>query len=237
MSDETTARVKEIITILKQVYPNATTSLTFKSPFELLIATILAAQSTDKKVNEITPKLFSRYPNPESLANANPREVEEIIRPTGFFHQKARAIIEASQDIVEKYGGRVPDTIEELTSLRGVGRKTANVVLGSAFGKPAIIVDTHVLRIAGRLGLVDPKLSQKKEADKVEQELMKIVPREEWTQFSHMLVYLGREICTARNPKHDICPILHLCPTGLREMSIETKTVKQSENNPSLDQT
>lgn len=219
MSEEARTRVKEIIRILKQVYPNATTSLSFRSPFELLISTILAAQSTDKKVNEITPILFSRYPNPEALAKADLREVENIIRPTGFFRQKARSIIEASQDIVEKYGGEVPATMEELTSLRGVGRKTANVVLGTAFGKPAIIVDTHVLRISSRLGLVDPKLSQKKDADKVEQQLMRIVPQEDWTQFSHMLVYLGREICTARNPKHDVCPILHLCPTGLREMA------------------
>lgn len=220
MSEEARARVKEIIRILKQVYPRATTSLSFRSPFELLVATILAAQSTDKKVNEITPILFAKYPNPEALANADLREVEEIIRPTGFFRQKARAIIEASQDIVEKYGGKVPATMEELTSLRGVGRKTANVVLGTAFGKPAIIVDTHVLRISGRLGLVDQRLSQKKDADKVEQQLMEIVPQEDWTQFSHMLVYLGREICTARNPKHDVCPILHLCPTGLREMGM-----------------
>ncbi|MGB9588587.1 MAG: endonuclease III [Armatimonadota bacterium] len=220
MSEEARARVKEIIRILKQVYPSATTSLSFRSPFELLIATILAAQSTDKKVNEITPILFAKYPNPEALANANLREVEEIIRPTGFFRQKARAIIEASQDIVEKHGGEVPATMEELTSLRGVGRKTANVVLGTAFGKPAIIVDTHVLRISGRLGLVDQRLSQKKDADKVEQQLMEIVPQEDWTQFSHMLVYLGREICTARNPKHDVCPILHICPTGLREMGM-----------------
>ena len=219
MAEDTKERVKEIIRILKQTYPNARTSLNFENPFQLLIATILAAQSTDKKVNEVTATLFKKYPTPAAFANADPRELENDIHATGFFRQKTKSVIEASQDIVNVYGGKVPDTMEELTSLRGVGRKTANVVLGNAFGKPTgIVVDTHVLRVSGRLILTNPKYAEKKEADKVEQDLMEIVPKEDWTIFSHLLIFLGRDICTARNPKHDICPILHLCPYGTRRI-------------------
>jgi len=220
MHQDTKERIEEIVRILKQKYPGAKTSLNFSTPFQLLIATILAAQCTDVKVNEVTKPLFKKRPEPPDFANVDLRELEQAIRPTGFFHQKAKAIIEASQDIVSEYSGKVPDSLEELTKLRGVGRKTANVVLGSAFGKPAIIVDTHVLRVSGRLRLTDPRYAEKKEADKVEEDLMEIVPREDWTLFSHMLVALGREICAARNPKHDICPLLHLCPTGQAEMRI-----------------
>ncbi|MHB0913226.1 MAG: endonuclease III [Armatimonadota bacterium] len=207
-------RVLEIIRILKEEYPDARVSLDFKTPFQLLVATILAAQSTDKRVNQVTPALFAKYPNPEAFAAADPAELEQDIHSTGFFRQKARAIIEASQDIVNHYGGEVPRSMEELTKLRGVGRKTANVLLGNAFGIPGLVVDTHVLRVSGRLHLVDPKLSEKKDAEKVERELLKIVPEEEWTIFGHLLVFLGRDICTARNPRHEECPILHLCPTG-----------------------
>ncbi len=220
MADGTKERVREIIRRLKEAYPDERKGmLNFSNPFELLIATILAAQSTDVTVNEVTPDLFRKYPTPQALANANPSEVEQAIHRTGFFRQKTRSIMEASQDIVNEYGGKVPDSMEELTKLRGVGRKTANVVLGNAFGKPALIVDTHVLRVSGRLGLVAPKLSERKEADKVEQELMKVVPEEDWTLFSHMIVQLGRTICIARAPKHDICPVLHLCPTGKAAMA------------------
>lgn len=175
---------------------------------------MLAAQSTDKKVNEVTPALFAKYPTPEHFAVADMEELQNDIHPTGFFRQKARAILEASQDIVNEHAGMVPDTMEELTKLRGVGRKTANVVLGNAFGKPALIVDTHVLRLSGRLGLVDQVLSDRKDADKVERELMRIVPESEWTHFSNLLVFLGRDICTAKKPEHGRCPVLHLCPTG-----------------------
>ena len=214
MNDETKARVKEIIRLLKEKYPDVKPSLHFQNPWQLLISTILAAQSTDKKVNEISPSLFEKYPTPADLAGADPQDVEIIIHQTGFFRQKTRAIMEASQDIVSEYGGEVPDTMEELTKLRGVGRKTANVVLGFAFGKPAIIVDTHMLRVSGRLGLVDPKYVEKKDADKVERQLMAVLPEEDWTLFSELIVNLGRDICTARNPMHDICPVLQLCPTG-----------------------
>lgn len=219
MAEHTKSRVREIIGILKEAYPNPRKGmLNFTSPFELLIATILSAQSTDVKVNEVMQALFRKYPTPESLANANPQEVEQDIHATGFFRQKTKSIMEASQDIVNVYCGKVPDSIEQLTKLRGVGRKTANVVLGNAFSKPALAVDTHVLRVAGRLGLTDPKFAEKKDADKVEQDLMMVVPQEDWTLFSHLIVQLGRTICTARDPKHDICPILQLCPYGLRSM-------------------
>jgi len=214
MSEDASERVREIIRILKRTYPDARTSLNFDTPFQLLVATVLAAQCTDVKVNEVTKTLFPKYPTPADFANADPRELEREIRATGFFRQKARAIIEASQDVVNEYGGRLPDSLEELTKLRGVGRKTANVVLGNAFGKPAVAVDTHVLRLSGRLGLTRPEYVQKKDADKVEQDLMQVVPEEDWTLFSHLLVYLGRNICTARKPDHEICPILRLCPTG-----------------------
>ena len=218
MADDRKQRVVEIVRILRQRYPHPRTALNYENPFQLLVATILSAQSTDVKVNQITPGVFKKYPSPEAFASADPRELEQEIRATGFFRQKTRAIMEASQDIVSRFGGKVPHNMEDLTTLRGVGRKTANVILSNAFGKPAIPVDTHVLRVSGRLRLVDPRLAQKKEADKVEQELMEITPRKDWNDLSHMLIYLGREICTARNPQHDICPILHLCPTGQREI-------------------
>lgn len=217
-------RTREIIRILKQTYPNARTKLNFATPFQLLVATILSAQCTDDKVNEVTKTLFAKYRSPAEFAHTDPRELERHIRSTGFFRQKARAIIEASEDIVRLHAGTVPDSLEDLTKLRGVGRKTANVVLGNAFGKPAIAVDTHVLRVSGRLRLTDPSYAEKKEADKVEQDLMNIVPEQDWTLFSHIIIYLGREICTARKPKHDICPILHLCPTGQAEMSALPRT-------------
>jgi len=214
-------RVKEIIRILREEYPDPQKGmLNYTTPFELLIATILAAQCTDAKVNLVTKTLFKKYPTPASFAKADQRELEQEIRSTGFFRQKTRSIMEAAQDIMNEFGGEIPHTMEELTTLRGVGRKTANVVLGKAFGQPAIIVDTHVLRIAGRLHLTDAKNSEKKDADKVEQDLMRVVPRENWTLFSDLLIQLGRSICTARNPKHDICPILPLCPTGLAELDL-----------------
>jgi len=214
MADETREREGKIIAELKKAFPHAKVTLDFRTPHELLVATILAAQSTDVNVNKVTKDLFQKYPSVEAFADADPKELEHDIHSTGFFRQKTKSIIESSQDIVNHHGGKVPDTMEELTKLRGVGRKTANVVLSAAFGKSVIIVDTHCLRVSGRLGLVDPKLAEKKDADKVERELMKIVPEQDWSCFSHLMVALGRAICTARAPKHDICPVLHLCPTG-----------------------
>ncbi len=212
--------VREIIRILTETYTDPLKgTLAYTTPFELLIATILAAQSTDAKVNEVTAELFMKYPTPQHFADANLSVLEQDIHATGFFRQKARSIVAASSDIVNQYGGTAPDSMDELVKLRGVGRKTANVVLGNAYGIPSVIVDTHVLRIAGRLGFTNPEFSEKKEADKVEQDLMHIIPRECWTLFSHLLLQHGRAICTAKNPKHDICPILHLCPAGKYALS------------------
>ncbi|HAH86625.1 MAG TPA: endonuclease III [Armatimonadetes bacterium] len=214
MSEELKHRTVEIIRILTEKYPDATVTLDYDNPFQLLISTILAAQSTDVKVNEVTKTLYKKYRTPEDFANANPAELEQDIHATGFYHQKARSIIETSQDIINQFGGRVPGTMEELTNLRGVGRKTANVVLGNAFGIPGVIVDTHMLRVSARLGLVNREDAAKKNAVKVERQLMEIVPHKEWTHFSNLILFLGRDICTARTPRHTECPLLHLCPTG-----------------------
>lgn len=219
MADETKDRVRKIIAKLRRAYPDARVTLDFSSPHELLVATIMAAQSTDVNVNQVTKSLFKKYRSVEDFANADPAALEQDIHSTGFFRQKTRSIIESSQDIIDLYGGKVPDTMDELTKLRGVGRKTANVILSAAFGKPGLIVDTHVLRVSARLGLSDPTDAQKKDAVKVEQELMEVVQKEDWSCFSHVLVALGRTICAARAPKHDVCPVLHLCPTGQRAMS------------------
>lgn len=214
MTNPESERVQEIIRILRANYPDARVTLDYENPFQLLVATILAAQSTDKKVNEVTPELFRKYPTPEAFASADLAELEQDIRATGFYRQKARAIVEAAQDIVNFHEGRVPATMDELTKLRGVGRKTANVILGNVFGTPGIVVDTHMIRISGRLGLVEKRYVERKEADKIELELMQIVPEPDWTTFSHLIVALGRDICTAKNPRHGVCPILHLCPAG-----------------------
>ncbi|MHB0997885.1 MAG: endonuclease III [Armatimonadota bacterium] len=218
MNSNTGQHITEIINILKDRYGDAKCSLDFKNPFQLLVATILAAQSTDKNVNKVTPSLFAKYPSPAAFANADIEELQQDVYSTGFYKQKARSIIEASQDIVNEHNGQVPDSMEELVKLRGVGRKTANVVLGCAYGKPSMIVDTHMLRVSGRLGLVDSNLAVTKDAVKVEQALMKIIPQEHWTLFSHLIVFFGRDICTAKNPQHSICPLLHICPTGQAEM-------------------
>ncbi|MBP6963855.1 MAG: endonuclease III [Armatimonadetes bacterium] len=213
-------RVREIIAELRTAFPDAKVSLEFGTPHQLLVATILSAQCTDIKVNQVTPALFAKYRSPQDFADADPSELERDVHATGFFRQKTKSIIESAQDIVHLHGGEVPDSMEELTQLRGVGRKTANVVLSAAFGKPGIIVDTHVLRISGLLGLADPKLVAKKDADKVERELMAVVPEEDWSNFSNLIVALGRSICPARKPRHDECPILHLCPTGQKGVTV-----------------
>lgn len=218
MADNTKNRIIEIIRILHERYPDVKCTLDFETPFQLLIATMLAAQSTDVTVNKITPALFVKYPDPESFAKANVEELQKAIYSSGFFKQKARSIMEASQDIMNEHDGVLPDDMESLVKLRGVGRKTANVVLGAAFGRQAIIVDTHMLRLSGRLAFVDAQLAARKDAEKVEQELMKVVPDDQWTLFSQLMVYFGRDICEAKNPKHDICPILHLCEYGQRAL-------------------
>ena len=203
-------RAEEIVHRLKRMYPKAKCSLDFTNPFELLIATMLSAQSTDVRVNIVTKSLFRKYPSAEVMAKAGQVEMERDVRQTGFFRNKAKAVIAASKAIVEKHGGEVPDTMESLTALPGVGRKTANVVLSNAFKKPVgIVVDTHVTRVSGRLGL-----TSNTDAVKIEEDLMKLIPPKEWTKFSHRLIAHGRTICVARKPKCAQCALNDLCPSA-----------------------
>ncbi|MGN6368894.1 MAG: endonuclease III [Phycisphaerae bacterium] len=203
-------RALRIIGVLKKTYPTAHCALDHRNAFELLVATILSAQCTDARVNMVTPVLFKKYPTAEALAKSSKGDVEKIIQSTGFFRAKAKSIRATAADIVEKHGGKVPQSMEELTELRGVGRKTANVVLGNAFGQNVgVVVDTHVSRLSQRLGLTgntDPV--------KIEQDLIKLVPQEEWTLLSHLLIFHGRQICVARKPRCEACPVLADCPTG-----------------------
>jgi endonuclease III len=209
-----TARTKKIMAGLHQAYPEAHCELNFSSPLQLLVATILSAQCTDKRVNIVTEELFKRYRSVEDFANADLPALERAIKTTGFYRNKAKSIQAAAQSIVEKHGGKVPRTMEELVELGGVGRKTANVVLGNAFDiHLGIAVDTHVARISFRLGLTD-------ETDpvKIEQVLMKLAPREQWTLISHLLIWHGRRRCFARKPDCKNCEVLKLCPRlGVKE--------------------
>ncbi|RLE01350.1 MAG: endonuclease III [Candidatus Aminicenantes bacterium] len=214
--EELRERVKKIIKLLREHYPHSRTALHYETPFQLLVATILAAQCTDEKVNQITPLLFKKYPTIADLARASQAEVEAIIRPTGFFRNKARNIIAAARSIMEEFGGEVPDRIEELIKLPGVARKTANIVLSSAFRRAeGIAVDTHVRRLAHRLGL-----SSAKDPNKIEQDLMAIVPREDWLDFNYLLVDHGRAVCQARHPLCNECFLRSLCPAAA-EMAAE----------------
>jgi endonuclease-3 len=200
-------RVAYVLAILEGRYPEAMTALEFESPLQLLIATILSAQCTDERVNMVTPVLFAKFPDAEALAGASQAEIEEIIRSTGFYRNKATSIRACCADIVAKHGGEVPRTMEALTALRGVGRKTANVVLGNAFGIPGLVVDTHVTRLANRLGFTNET-----DAVKIEHALMPIVPEAKWTVFSHWLILHGRKVCNARKPRCSICPLAPHCP-------------------------
>lgn len=205
----------EIVRRLKKEYPDAHCELDFKSPFQLLVATILSAQCTDKRVNMVTPGLFAAYPTPKKMAEASPEELEEIIKSTGFFRAKTKSLQGMSAGLLEQHGGKVPDTMDDLTALRGVGRKTANVVLGNAFGKDeGIVVDTHVGRVSVRLALTN-------ETDpvKVEEKLMALVPRRDWTIFSHLLIFHGRRVCVARLPKCGVCVLNDICPSRRRDIS------------------
>ncbi len=207
-------RVRSVVGALRRAYPNPRTALTHDGPFQLLVATILSAQCTDEIVNKVTPHLFERYPTPEDLASANPDDVEAMIRPTGFFRQKTKSIISTAQGIVERFGGEVPRSMAELTTLRGVARKTANVVLANCYPRPAsdhgIFVDTHIRRISQRLALTNNE-----DPVKIEQDLMALLPQSAWVDVPHALILLGRGPCKARNPDHDVCPLLQWCPTGL----------------------
>jgi endonuclease-3 len=205
-------RVVKIIDALAVVFPDARCALNFSNPLELLIATILAAQCTDKKVNEVTETLFEKYKSAGDFASADQHELEIDIKSTGFFRNKTKSIKRCCRSLIEHHNGEVPKTMEELVSLGGVGRKTANVVLGNAYGIPGIIVDTHVLRLSRRMGL-----SEEHDADKVERDLMAIVPQKEWTHFSHLLADLGRSYCQARKPLCNECPVEHLCPKVLEK--------------------
>lgn len=202
-----TARIAKILKILNNRYADVTTALHFKNPFELLVATILSAQCTDKQVNSVTKILFQKLRDPHAFAAAPLETIEELIRPTGYFRNKAKSIKNCAQALVEKHDGEVPDNLEALVKLPGVGRKTANVVLGAAFGVPGIVVDTHVGRIAQRLGL-----TENKDPVKIEFDLMEIVPKKEWSDFSLRLIYFGREICSARKPKCLQCSLRKICP-------------------------
>ena len=203
-------RAPAIIRILSKTYPDAHVALNFTNPLECLVATILSAQCTDEKVNEVTATLFEKYRTPEDYLKVPEDELKADIKPTGFFNQKATSVREACRRIVEEYGGQVPDTMEDLITLRGVARKTANIVLGNAFGKvEGIAVDTHVKRLANRLGF-----SQESDPDKIEQDLMRVIPRERWFDFTYVLIDHGRAVCIARKPKCEICPLLPHCPAG-----------------------
>jgi len=194
--------------LLRREFPEATTALDHRSPFELLVATILSAQCTDKRVNMVTPDLFKKYPDPAALAAANQVDVEKLVQSTGFFRNKAKNIIGCARGLVANHGGAVPDTMEALTALDGVGRKTANVVLGNAFGKNVgVVVDTHVGRISRLLGLTDVK-----DPVKVERDLMAVVPACDWTVFSHFLILHGRATCIARRPRCFECVVFDHCP-------------------------
>jgi len=203
-------RAGDIVVRLKNMYPKAKCSLDYTNAFELLIATILSAQSTDVRVNIVTKSLFRKYPDPQSFARAAQPEMERDVKQTGFFRNKAKAVIACSKASMEKHGGAVPQTMEELTALPGVGRKTANVVLGNAFKKNVgIVVDTHVARVSARLGL-----TANSDPVKIEEDLMKLIPQKEWTVFSHRLIYHGRQICIARKPKCSECRLNELCPSA-----------------------
>lgn len=205
---EKTDRAMAILALLKKRYPVPETMLVHENPWELLVATVLAAQCTDARVNTITPGLFRRWPDPASLALATQEELEEVIRPTGFYHSKAKNLLGAAKRVTEVFGGEVPHTMEELITLPGVARKTANVVLWGGFGiNQGLAVDTHVKRLSFRLGL-----TKNTEPVKIEQDLIKIFPREEWGDVNHRLVWFGRDVCTARSPSCDACGLAPLCP-------------------------
>jgi endonuclease-3 len=205
--DKNKRRTGEIITLLKKRYPDAKCALNHKNPLELLVATILSAQCTDVRVNKVTKDLFKKYKQAEDYAGAKPEILENDIRSTGFYKNKARSIIKCCKVIFEKYKGKVPATMEELVELGGIGRKTANVILGNAFGIPGITVDTHVKRVAYRLAL-----TKNQDPVKIEYDLMELVPKKEWTQFSHLMIFHGRYTCMARKPLCAECVLESHCP-------------------------
>ncbi|MBP2673894.1 MAG: nth [Deltaproteobacteria bacterium] len=197
----------EVLAFLAREYPEARVLLSYRSPFELLVATVLAAQCTDERVNGVTPALFRSFPGPADFANAGQREIEEAVRPTGFFRNKAKALRELSAGIVRRHGGEVPGTMEELVALPGVGRKTASILLGACFGAPALPVDTHVGRVSFRLGL-----TASKEPGRIEEDLAAAIPRDRWWEFATRLGWHGRKVCVARKPRCGQCGLEPVCP-------------------------
>jgi endonuclease III len=206
-SDPIRTRARRIVRRLAQLYPDARCALHHENPLQLLIATILSAQCTDARVNLVTPGLFARFPNAKAFATADPRELETAIQSTGFFRNKARNIQECCKQLVDLYAGRVPATMEELVKLPGIGRKTANVILGSAYETPGITVDTHVGRLSRRMGL-----TTETDPEKVERDLMRLIPKKDWTLFSHRMIFHGRQVCHARKPNCAGCALNKVCP-------------------------
>ncbi len=209
--EERLERVRSLIKILSKEYPDTTTALHYDNPFHLLVAVILSAQCTDARVNLVTPKLFDRFSTPRDFAAADVKELESLIHSTGFYHNKSKNIIACANAVLERHNGEVPQTMEELHALPGVGRKTANVVLGDAFGKiEGVVVDTHVTRLSNRLGLTDEH-----DAVKIEKDLMTLIPKKYWFKFSHALILHGRKICSARKPLCQECSLSAFCPSSL----------------------
>ncbi len=204
--DERRQRAVQILDRLEQEHPDARIYLDYETPLQLLVATILAAQCTDEKVNEVTPELFRRFPTAQDLAEADPAQIQQIVRPTGTFRRKTESVQRACRTIVEDYGGEVPQDIEALTDIKGVGRKTASVVVGNAFGQQAVFVDTHVKRVAMRLGL-----TERKTREAAEKELREVLPDDRWTRASQLLTTHGRRVCTAKDPAHEECVVKDLC--------------------------
>ncbi|HEC32309.1 MAG TPA: endonuclease III [Deltaproteobacteria bacterium] len=198
--------IEAILRILDKLYPDAKCSLNFTNPLELLVATILSAQCTDERVNEVTKSLFEKYRSAKDYASVSQEELEEDIRPTGFYKNKAKSLRKCCEELERKFGGEVPPDLDKLVKLPGIGRKTANVVLGAAFGIPGIVVDTHVKRISRRLGL-----TREKDPVKIEFDLMKLIPKEKWTKFSHQMIYHGRAVCKSRKPLCEECELREYC--------------------------
>ena len=200
----------QIAGLLEQSWPDAVCELDHQNAYQLVVATILSAQSTDKMINTITPALFAKYPDARALAKAEPAELEPLIFKSGFFRNKAKSLVGMARAVVERHGGEIPDTMEALCALPGVARKTANVVLGTAMGKnEGVVVDTHVMRVSQRLGL-----TREEDPVGIEQDLMRLLPREQWTIFAHRMIWHGRRVCTAKNPDHENCLLAPLCPTA-----------------------
>lgn len=206
---ERVERARVVYNILEEVYPDAHCALNHRNAFELTVATILSAQCTDERVNMVTPALFEAFPDAETLAGARLEEVEELVRSTGFFRNKAKNLVGMAEAVAEEHGGEIPRSMEALVRLPGVGRKTANVVLGNAFGiDEGVVVDTHVKRLSKRLGF-----TRRTDPVKVEEDLVKLFPRGRWTMLSHLLIFHGRQVCPARRPRCSECPVAHLCPS------------------------